>query len=178
MKKFSALSFLLILIFFSPLLCEAYDSQITAGFTGLNAATVMKPGTSEQYKFQVLSGDSVLSESEYTMSLEVNIDASNADTSIADVVYDEASRVITARAKSEGEANFQVSWYAQIYLISSGKNHSYRNSQNMIVTVNATGQAETGVQANTGSSSGGGGCAMSHTAMALAALFMFIRRKK
>ena len=173
MKRFS-LSLILVLILCSPSL-----GALSVGFEGLDAVIYMKAGTSQQYKFQVLSGDSVLPESEYTIqTLEVNIDTLSDDTSTAEFAFDESPRNLTLSAKSNGRTKFHVGYYSQIYIVSTGKTHGYNSGVDTYVTVTATGDPDSDTQTGTKTpAGGGGGCMMSHPAIILVALLFLLRYK-
>ena len=174
MKKFFVLSFFVVLFFCSPSFGE-----ISAGFEGLDTIIYIKAGTSQQYKFQVLSGDSVLPENEYTVqNLEVSADTVSADTSTAEFAFDDSSRYLTLSAKSNGTAKFHVSYYSRIYIVSTGKTYGYSGGTDTYVTVTATGEPDSGTQTGTGTpAGGGGGCMVIHSAMALAALLFLAKIK-
>lgn len=173
MKRFS-LSLLLVLI-----LCSPSFAEFSAGFEGLDTIIYIKAGTSQQYKFQVLSGDSVLPESEYTVqTLEVNTDTLSADTSIAEFSFDSSSRYLTLSAKSNGLTKFHVGYYSRIYLVSTGRTHGYSGGTDTYITVTATGEPDSDSQTGTATpAGGGGGCMMSHSAVILAALLFLLADK-
>ncbi len=176
MKKFSVLSCFVILILFSLSSHSEAAEGISAIFDGLTAMTTVESGTSQQYKFVVRSGDSVLPETDYTLSLDVEIDSEAADTSIAELTYDSASKSIIITANSNGQTQFSLSYYARIYYIPAGKIYGYGNSFNITVKVITTGQPQEGVSSGSSSS---GGCEIGFgVAAVIPGIFFAVRRRK